>query len=217
MLQFDELVKLTTDDEIRMYIKRSVEADLMNDIPEEDAYRVEGTDYKHLYCMRYFSCNNADVRFLYFRDCNEDNLNCLVRYDRVLGTLERLTDYIYFNWIVTEDVVGAVILRKGNKETSLSDVVIADTLIKGVYSCAVRKIAEAGYVFVTYAEDHSVKKVYGVNLAQTELENYVVELPDLRAYIDWSCYATQDASIDAVIDRTEVELWLKNENILSEV
>lgn len=217
MLQFDKLIELTTGNEIRMYIKRSVETDLQMGISEEDAYRVVGTDYKNLYCLRYFSCNDADVRYLYFRDCNKDNLNCFVRYDRVLGKLERLTDYVYFGWVLTEDVVGAVIWRKGSKETSLSDIAIADVLIKDVYSCRVRNLAEAGYVFVAQAEDHSVQKVYGVNLAQRELGSYVVELPNLREYANWSCYATQEASIDAVIDRTEVELWLKNENILSGV
>jgi len=216
MIQFDDLIDFETSSEVVDYINHSVDVDLSKGIPEKDAYRVVGTDYNNLYCIQHFSCNNADVRFLYFRDCNEDNLNCLIRYDCVLGKLVRLTDYVYFDWIVTEDVTGAVILRK-DKETSLSDIVIGDILIENVYSCSVRKLAESGYVFVAYAEDRSVQKVYGVNLAQIELEDYVVELHDLNDYIAWSCYATQGASIDAIIDRTEVELWLKNESILSEV
>lgn len=216
MIQFDELIDLETSNEVVEYIKHSVDADLSKGIPEKDAYRVVGTDYNNLYCIQHFSCNNADVRFLYFRDCNEDNLNCLVRYDCVLGKLVRLTDYVYFDWIVTEDVTGAVILRK-DKETSLSDIVIGDTLIENVYSCSIRKLAESGYVLVVYNADHTVQRVYGINLAQIELEDYVVELHNLREYVDWSCYATQDASINAIIDRAEVELWLKNESILSEV
>lgn len=210
MIHFDEMIDLETSSEVVDYIKRSVDADLSKGIPEKDAYRVVGTDYNNLYCIQHFSCNNGNVCFLYFRDCNESGLNCLIRYDCVLGKLIRLTDYVYFDWIVTEDVTGAVILRK-DKETSLSDIVIGDTLIENVYSCSVRKIAKSGYVLVVYNADRTVQRVYGINLIQAK----VTELNDLNDYIVWSCNVVQD--VDAIIDRTEVELWLKNESILSEV
>ena len=210
MIQFYELVDLETSSEIVEYVKHCVDTDLSKGIPEKDAYRVVGTDYNNLYCIQHFSCNNDNVCYLYFRNCNESGLNCLIRYDCVLGKLVRLTDYVYFDWIVTEDVTGAVILRK-DKETSLSDIVIGDTLIENVYSCSVRKLAESGYVLVVYNADHTVQRVYGINLIQAK----VTELNDLNDYIVWSCNVAQ--GVDAIIDRTEVELWLKNESILSEV